>query len=78
MDGDLQFHNNGTAVEIGLTSAACPGNHIGGNVQVNNNAASVQIYDNVVGNSLQCQSNSPAPVGSGNTAKQEQGQCTAF
>ena len=96
VQGNLQFQSNATAVEIGASSA-CPGNVIGGNLQVQSNTASTVIYgnsvngnlqdqsnsaatqvsDNQVGGALQCQSNSSI-TGSGNTAKQKQGQCTGY
>ena len=34
VSGDVQFHNNGTAVQIGSTAASCPGNTIGGTLEV--------------------------------------------
>ncbi len=74
--GNLQFHNNGTAVDIG--AAGCVGNSVGGNLQVQNNTAAVNIFGNAVGHSLQCSSNSPAPAGSGNSAAARQGQCSSF
>ena len=76
--GNLTFHNNGTAVAIGTTSASCPGDTIGNDLQVNNNLAAVQVFDDTVGGNLQCQSNSPMPTGSGDTAKSLQGQCASF
>jgi hypothetical protein len=95
--GDLQFQNNGTAVEIGSALPACAGNIVGGNLEVNNNTGSTAISDDiVVGNlqdhnntaatrvfnnfvehNLECQNN-PAISGGGNSAKQKQGQCSAF
>ena len=75
--GDLQFENNGTAVQIGSPSPSCVGNIIGGNLQVQNNTASMRVFINIVGNNLQCQQNSSI-TGSGNTAGQKQGQCAAF
>jgi uncharacterized repeat protein (TIGR03803 family) len=75
--GDLQFHNNAAPVEIGSTAGACPGNSIGGNLQVISNTALVQIFDNTISNNLQCQSNSSI-TGGGNTAKSKTGQCSSF
>ncbi len=75
--GNLTFHNNGTAVAIGTTSASCPGNSIGNDLQVNNNTAAVQVFDDTVGGNLQCQSNSTI-TGGGDTAKSTQGQCAGF
>ena len=75
--GDMQVQGNGTAVEIGSTAGSCPGNSIGGNLQVNSNTALVQIFENQINNNLQCQSNSSI-TGAGNTAKSKQGQCSSF
>ena len=76
--GNLTFHNNGTAVAIGTTSSAsCPGNTIGNDLQINNNLALVQVFDDAVGGNLQCQGNSSI-TGSGDTAKSLQGQCAGF
>jgi cytoskeletal protein CcmA (bactofilin family) len=95
--GNLQFHNNGAAVEIGSAAPSCAGNIIGGNLEVQNNTGSTAIFDDVVvGNlqdqdnsaatrvfdnfvkqNLQCQNN-PTISGGGNSAKQKQGQCSAF
>ena len=94
--GNLTFANNATAVEIGAGSA-CPGNIIGGNLQVQNNTAltivfgnavtgdlqdqnntaAAQVFDNQVENNFQCQNNASI-IGSGNRAKQKQGQCASF
>jgi len=75
--GNLQFHNNGTAVVIGNPSASCAGNVIGNDLQIQNNTASVQVYGDTVGGNLQCSSNSSIAGGS-DTAKQTQCQCTGF
>ena len=55
--GDLQFQNNGTAVEIGSSGFSCPGNVIGGNLQVQNNTAATVMYGNTVAGNLQDQNN---------------------
>jgi hypothetical protein len=55
--GNLQFHNNGTAVEIGSASRSCLGNTIGGNVEVQNNMSSTAIFDNVIVGDLQDHNN---------------------
>ena len=61
VNGDLQFQNNGTAVQIGSADPLiCAGNTIGGNLQVNNNTSTVLIFDNVVGNDLQVGNNTGA------------------
>lgn len=78
VNGDLQFHNNGAPVQIGSSSPTeCPGNVVGGNLQITTNTASTQVFNNTVGNSLQCQSNQNI-AGGGNTSKQKQGQCSGF
>jgi hypothetical protein len=53
--GHLQAHNNASPVAIGTANpASCPGNSIGGNLQVDINSAAVQIYYYLVsGNPLQ-------------------------
>jgi hypothetical protein len=75
--GNLTFHNNGTAVAIGTTAASCPGDTIGNDLQINNNTAAVQVFDDTAGGNLQCGSNSSI-TGSGDTAKSLQGQCAGF
>ena len=77
VNGKLQFNNNGTAVAIGTTSASCPGNTIGGNMQINRNIATVQVSDDTVKGSVQCQGNYSI-TGGGDTAQSLQGQCAAF
>jgi hypothetical protein len=75
--GNLQYHDARAGAFIGSSSAGCPGNTIGGNLQVNNNTAPMQVFSNAVGNDLQCGGNSSI-TGRGNTAKHKQGQCAAF
>jgi hypothetical protein len=60
--GNLQFQNNGTAVEIGATTPSCLGNIIGGNIQVQNNTSSTAITNNVVVGNLEDHNNA-APTG---------------
>jgi hypothetical protein len=74
--GDLQSHNNGTAVSIGAPSL-CAGNSVGGNLDVHDNPAPVRVFGNTVGNNLQCQNNASI-MGAGNTAKSKQAQCATF
>jgi hypothetical protein len=78
VSGDLQYHNSGTAVQIGSASPACAGNVVGGNLQVTNNTASAQVFDNTVTGNLQCHNNTSSVTGGGNTATQKQGQCSSF
>ncbi len=68
--GNLQVQNN-TALTIVF------GNAVTGNLQDQNNTAAAQVFDNQVASSLQCQNNTSI-TGSGNTAKQKQGQCASF
>jgi hypothetical protein len=58
VQGNLHFQNNGTAVVIG--SPTCPGNTIGGNLQVTDNTASTQVLGNTVSGNLHVQNNSAA------------------
>lgn len=49
VSGNLQFDNNGTAVQIGSNAPLiCPGNTIGGNFEAIGNTSSVLIFDNSV------------------------------
>lgn len=76
--GNLQFHNNATAVAIGQGTATCPGNSISGGLQVQNNTAAATIIGNTVSGNLQCSGNTSIS-GSGNTVSgHKQGQCAAF
>jgi hypothetical protein len=75
--GNLTFHNNGAVAAIGNSSGSCAGDVIGNDLQINNNTASVQVFNDNVGGNLQCGSNSSI-TGSGDTAKSLQGQCTGF
>lgn len=53
VSGNLQFHNNGTSVQIGSASESlCVGNVIGGNLEVHNNTGSTAIFSNTVGGNL--------------------------
>ena len=58
--GNLQFHNNGTAVDIGSASAGCVGNIIHGDLQVQSNTAATALFDNIVIGNLQDQDNAGA------------------
>jgi hypothetical protein len=77
VQGNLQPHNNAARVQIGASTAKCTGNSVRGDLQVNNNTAPTTVFNNTVGNNLQCQNNS-AITGGGNSAKQKQGQCAGF
>ena len=64
--GNLLFQNNGTAAMIG-SFPSCPGNTIGGNLTVQSNSASTQVYNNRVSGNLQNQYNTAATIIDGNT-----------
>ena len=64
--GGLQFQNSGTGVLIGSASG-CAGNTVGGDLQVQNNTATVTIDYNTVGGNLTDQSNSAATTVDNNT-----------
>lgn len=70
--GDLQIHNSSDFFSVGFN---IDGNTIGGNLQFNQNTGSSDISGNMITGKLQCEKNTPPPAGSGNTAKQKQGQC---
>ena len=76
INGNLHFEENGVAVDIG-SSSGCAGNSIGGNLHVEDNTAQVLIFNNTIGNNLQCDGNSSIN-GAGNTAKKKQNQCSSF
>jgi hypothetical protein len=74
--GDFQCHDNTAAcfAEEGI---------VGGNVQVDNNVSASQhpsqIGPNSIAKNLQCQGNSPPPIGKGNkVAGNKEGQCAGF
>jgi hypothetical protein len=58
--GNLQFHNNGPAVQIGSTLPSCAGNIIGGNLEVHNNTGSTTISNDIVVGNLQDHNNTAA------------------
>jgi hypothetical protein len=65
--GNLQFQNNGTAVDIGSASSTCTGNGIGGDLQVQNNSAAVTAIGNTVGGNLQVSNNTADTTVNDNT-----------
>jgi uncharacterized repeat protein (TIGR03803 family) len=77
VNGSLYFDNNGSPAEIGSTTGACPGNTIGGDLEVINNSALVQVFDNTARDFLICSGNSSI-TGGGNSARSKQGQCSSF
>jgi lysophospholipase L1-like esterase len=52
--GNLMYQNSNAPVEIGAATM-CPGNTVGGNLQVGNNAGAVGISGNIVTGNLQVQ-----------------------
>ncbi len=56
-DNDMQIQSNGVAIAVGSSGPSCAGNHIGGNLQVTGNTASVSIYNNTVAGDLQVNNN---------------------
>jgi hypothetical protein len=76
--GSLQIQNNKNAIVIGSSSASCPGNHIGGNLQVTSNSGSTQVFDNTLQGNLQCSSNSSISGGGNFVKGNKQGQCSSF
>ncbi len=77
VNGDLQVHSNGAPITIGGMTSACPGNTIGKSLEVKNNTAAIEVFDDMIGGNLQCQKNTSI-TGGGNTAKSLQGQCASF
>ena len=65
VSGNLTYQNDGAPVAIGAATM-CPGNTVGGNLQVSNNTASVGIVSNHVGGNLQVQNDSGSTTVSGN------------
>ena len=71
VDGDVQLESNEGAIAATRTV-------IGGNLQVNQNTGNVTLTDNQIQQNMQCQANSPAPTGSGNTAGDKEDQCATL
>ncbi len=69
INGDIQV--SGNRVSVWLEDNPL----ITGSIQAQSNVAGIDISRNVIGNGLQCQDNTPPPTGTGNQAKQAQGQC---
>jgi len=69
--GDIQLADNRGPITVNGNPT------VGGSIQAEKNTGGLTITGNVIGNALQCQQNNPAPAGSGNSAKQFQGQCPA-
>jgi hypothetical protein len=75
--GNLHLKDSDAAVAIGTISASCPGNTIGGNIEVDDNLGPVQIFDDSVGGNLHRKDNA-AITGGGDSARSLRGQCAAF
>jgi hypothetical protein len=63
--GNLTYQNSAAPVAIGAATV-CFGNTVGGNIQVGNNTAGVQIVGNTVSGNLQVQNDTGATIVSGN------------
>jgi hypothetical protein len=63
--GNLVYQNSNAPVNIGA-AAMCPGNTVGGNLQVGSNAAAVGIVGNIVTGNLQVVGDTGSTVVSGN------------
>jgi hypothetical protein len=68
--GNVQIQNGTSAVDISSVV-------IGGQLHIQNNTGSVRVFNNRIDKNLHCQNNASI-TGGGNTAKQKQGQCSAF
>jgi hypothetical protein len=64
--GNLQYQNSASPVEIGAATV-CPGNTVGGDLQVHNNTAAASIFDNTVIGNLEVQSNTASLMVFSNT-----------
>jgi hypothetical protein len=72
--GNLQYQNNGAAVQIGASSG-CPGNTIQGDLEIGNNTAWTQVAGNTVVGNLQVQNNTGAATQVSNNAVTKSLQC---
>jgi hypothetical protein len=75
--GNVFVSANATPVVIGSNDFSCQGNSFSNNVTVQDNTASVKIYNNVVQKNLAC-TNNTSIVGAGNLSQKKTGQCAAF
>ena len=74
VEGNLRVHNNAEPIAIGTGLLSCPGNSVGGSLEVDNNSGPIQVFDDSVGGNLQCKNNLSITAG-GNSAKSKQGEC---
>jgi hypothetical protein len=65
VSGNLMHQNSDAPVEIGA-AAMCPGNTVGGNLQVGNDAANVGIAGNIATGNLQVENDSGVTTVSNN------------
>jgi len=65
VSGNLTYQNSNAPVEIGAATM-CPGNTVGGDLQVGNNAGAVGITGNIVFGNLQVQNDTGSTMVSGN------------
>jgi lysophospholipase L1-like esterase len=65
VSGNLSYQNSAQPVQIGAMSL-CPGNTVGGNLQVSKNTAAVAIFDNMVTGNLQVENDTSSTTVSGN------------
>ena len=71
INGSLQMESNPGAIKALRNTG-------GAGLQAFQNTGGVQISNNRIEGNLQCKSNSPAPVGSGNRAASKEDQCAAL
>jgi uncharacterized repeat protein (TIGR03803 family) len=77
VNGSLYFDGNGTPAQIGSSSGSCSGNAIGGDLEVDNNTGTVQVFNNTANDDLTGTGNSSV-TGGGNSAKNKIGQLSSF
>jgi lysophospholipase L1-like esterase len=70
VSGNLTYQNSHAPVAIGAASM-CPGNTVGGDLQVNNNTAVVGIFGNTVTGNLQVQNDTASTMVSDNTVAKD-------
>lgn len=69
VDGTIQLENNRALSQI-------VNNYVGANLQAFSNTGGVHLFDNRIDGIFVCNSNNPAPIGSGNTVQGvREGQC---
>ncbi len=76
--GGLILSLNSSSVAVGNGGASCPGNTIGGTVQVLDNAAAVTVSGNSISGNLTCAGNSSIAGGGNTVTGRKLGQCASF